>query len=126
MLKGLLLALRKPTVSSGTVREVRREVDAIDLFALYRQLTCPLLVFNAIATEDCRAMKLWAGQGLLLANAYRQGLRRDLASLADGRPLTEVVTVDAPHMLIRTHTDLVAQHITTFLQAHVSAEAGES
>lgn len=118
-LRGLLRVLRKPTVSAETVREVRREVDALDLFAMYRRLEGPLLVFNATATEDRRAMQLWAGSGIALAAAYREGLAQDLAALTAERPGTEVATVDAQHMLIRTHPELVARHITDFLQVHV-------
>jgi pimeloyl-ACP methyl ester carboxylesterase len=122
-IRALLRVLGKPTISSETTRQVLREVDAIDLFELYRHISCPLLIFNAIATEDRRLMKLWAGDGLAMAAAYRQGLDRDLAALAADRPTTEVVTVDAPHMLIRTHPELVGQAITAFLQAHQASDA---
>lgn len=115
-LRGLLRLLRQPTVAPETVAQVRREVDALDLFALYDRLPCPLLVFNATAEEDRRLMRLWAGEGVTLAAAYRKGLERDLAALAAERPRTEVATVDASHMLIRTHPALVAQSIAAFLQ----------
>lgn len=115
-LRGLLRLLRQPVVAAETVTQVRREVDALDLFAMYRELRCPLLVFNAVATEDRRMMRLWAGKGVPLAEAYRRGLVRDLAALAPERPRTEVATVDASHMLIRTHPELVAQRIAKFLQ----------
>lgn len=115
-LRVLLRVLRQPTVAVDTVRQVRREVDALDLFAMYRELRCPLLVFNAVATEERRVMRLWAGEGVVLASAYREGLVRDLDVLAAERPRTEVATVDASHMLIRTHTELVARRIATFLQ----------
>ena len=118
-LSALLRLLRQATVAAATVSEVRREVDALDLFAMYRQLQSPLLVSNAVATEDRRVMRLWAGQGVQLAEAYRKGLVRDLEVLSAERPQTEVVTVDAGHMLIRTHPELVAQRITGFLQQHV-------
>ncbi|MCW2573252.1 MAG: hydrolase [Frankiales bacterium] len=117
VIRRLLLALRKPAVRPETARQVMREVDAIDLFALYRELRCPLLVFNATAPEDRRSMKLLAGEGLSLVAAYRKGLERDFASLAAERAQTEVATVDATHMLIRTHPELVARRITSFLQA---------
>jgi pimeloyl-ACP methyl ester carboxylesterase len=116
LLRGLLLLLRKPTLSPQATREVIREVGAIDLFALYRKLSCPLLVFNAVATETGRMRRLWAGEGLELSTAYRAGLRRDLAALAADRARTEIATVDASHMLFRTHPELVARRITSFLQ----------
>lgn len=117
LLRGLLIALRKrPTTTGETLRQVLHEVDAIDLFALYRQLSCPLLVFNATAAEERRAMRLWAGKGLTLVTAYREGLARDFAALAAADDRVEVVTVDATHMLIRTHPGAVARSIEAFLQ----------
>jgi pimeloyl-ACP methyl ester carboxylesterase len=116
LLRALLVALRKPTISPENTRQVIRESGAIDLFALYQQLDCPLLVFNATATPTGWLQKRWAGEGLTLATAYRQGLDRDLAALAAERPRTEIATVDASHMLIRTHPDLVARRIAAFLQ----------
>lgn len=116
LLKGLLLALRRAPIAADTALQVTREAGTIDLPALYSRLTCPLLVFNAVAEEPSRLMRRWAGEGLLLARSYREGLTRDLAALAVERPATEVVTVDAPHVLIRTHPDLVADRMTAFLQ----------
>ena len=108
--------LRKPTISSATTRQVLREVEALDLLALYGRLACPLLVFNAVAAPESRLMKRWAGEGLALGAAYRKGLGDDLAALAADRERTEVATVDATHMLIRTHPGLLARRITAFLQ----------
>jgi pimeloyl-ACP methyl ester carboxylesterase len=116
-LKGLLLLLRKKPTSTGeTLRQVMREVDAQDLFALYRQLACPLLVFNATAPEEGGVMRLLARKARPLVIAYRKGITRDLDELASEKGSVEVVTVDATHMLIRTHADTVAEHITAFLQ----------
>lgn len=115
-LRGLLIVLRKrPATTPETTRQVVHEVRP-DPFALYRQLTCPLLVFNATAPEDRRPMKLLGGKGLALVGAYRQGLGRDLAALAADDPAVEVVELDATHMLIRTHPEPVGRHITAFLQ----------
>lgn len=116
LLRGLLVLLGKHPVSMPTARQVTSEAKRIDLVTLYRKLSCPLLVFNAIAAEDRALMKKWAGEGLPFSRAYRQGLQRDLAVLAAERPQTEIVTADAPHILIRTHPDLVAERITAFLQ----------
>jgi pimeloyl-ACP methyl ester carboxylesterase len=110
-LRLLLFMLRKHATAPETVRQVMREVDAIDLFPLYQRLTCPLILFNAVAPEERRAMKVLTGKGLPLVGAYRQGLGRDLAALAAEKERTVAVTLDATHMLIRTHPELVARHI---------------
>jgi pimeloyl-ACP methyl ester carboxylesterase len=113
----MLLQRKRPTSSAETLHQVLRETDELDLFAMYRQLSCPLLVFNATAPEDRWAMKLLAGSATRLVGAYRQGLSRDLAALAAEKDLVDFVTVDATHMVIRTHPELVAHHIAAFLQA---------
>ncbi|MGH7752474.1 MAG: alpha/beta fold hydrolase [Gemmatimonadales bacterium] len=116
-LRGLLVVLgKKPATTATVLRQVTREVEELDPFARYEQLTCPLLVFNATAEEDRRLLKLLAAKGVALTRAYRQGLRRDLAALAADNPLVQAVEVDARHMLIRTHPELVAKHISDFLQ----------
>lgn len=121
VLRALLTVLgKKPPTTAITLRQVLHEVDAVDLFALYRQLECPLLVFNAVAPETRRAMRLWAGEGLELVTAYRQGLVRDLAALADEQGEVEVFTLDATHMLVRTHAADVARQITAFLNGSLT------
>ncbi|MDP9101531.1 MAG: alpha/beta hydrolase [Actinomycetota bacterium] len=117
LIRALLFALRKPAISSAVTRQVVRESGAIDLFTLYEKVTCPLLVFNATASDTSRLRRMWAGEGVLLAAAYRQGLVRDLAALEARRGSREVATVEASHMLIRTHPELVAHRITSFLRS---------
>jgi pimeloyl-ACP methyl ester carboxylesterase len=114
--RALLLLLRKrPTTTGATARQVLQEVESIDLFAWYRELACPLLVFNATAPERRRLMRLWAGNGVSLAAAFRKGLGRDLAALADELDRVQVATVDATHILVRTHPELVAREVAAFL-----------
>jgi pimeloyl-ACP methyl ester carboxylesterase len=114
-LRLLLLALRKPATAPETPRQVMREVDGLDLFALYRRLDCSLLLFNATAPETRRVMKLLAGKSMPMTGAYRSGIGRDLDALVAEKARVEAVTVDATHMLIKTHPELVARHIEKFL-----------
>jgi len=117
-LRVLLVMLgKKPAATARTLREVIEEVDQLDPFSIYRDISCPLLIFNATQPEQRRTMKILAGSGLALTRAYRAGLSRDLAALADGNELIDVVEVDATHMLIRTHPELVARHLHSFLNA---------
>jgi pimeloyl-ACP methyl ester carboxylesterase len=127
LLRALMVVLRqKPATTMETSRQVHAEVDGEDLFALYREVRCPLLVFNATAAEDRPAMRLLVGKGVPLLTAYRRGLGRDLTALATDSPTTQWVEVDATHMVIKTHPELVARHITSFLQAHAPALGGSS
>jgi pimeloyl-ACP methyl ester carboxylesterase len=115
-LRGVLHLLgKKPTSTGATIRQVTREVEGLDLFAWYRRLACPLLVFNATALETRPLMRLWAGKGVPMVAAFRQGLVRDLAALAEEKDHVRVVTVDATHMLVRTHPELVAREVASFL-----------
>ncbi len=117
LLRCLLTVLgKRPATSSRTLRQVIQNVDAVDLFAVYRAVRCPLLIFNAVRPEERRAIKLLAGDGVALTRAYRRGLSRDLCQLAANNQLVTVVEVDATHMLIKTHPKLVAERITGFWQ----------
>ena len=111
----LRLAGRTPTATAEAARQVVAEIETLDLFALYRQVPCPLLIFNATGQQHGPVMKIMFGRGLPLLAAYREGLRRDLLTLAQERPSTSVATISASHMLIRTHPDIVARRITEFL-----------
>jgi pimeloyl-ACP methyl ester carboxylesterase len=115
-IRALLFVLRKHATSAETARQVMKEVDALDLFTLYRRLACPLLLFNATSPEVNRVAKLLAGKGLPMMGAYRQGIGRDIAALAAEKEHTVAVTVAATHMLIRTHPEVVASHIEDFLR----------
>ena len=117
VLHGLLVVLGKKPTTAAAARQMNQQSRLMDLFPLYRRLACPLLVFNATAPEDRRSRKLLVGKGRELVQAYREGLRRDLGALAADNPMVEVVEVDATHMLITTHPELVAGHITAFMQA---------
>jgi hypothetical protein len=124
LVRSLMLVLRhKPATTSEISRQIRLEVDATDLFALYRQVGCPLLVFNATAAEDGWLRKRLVGKGAALVAAYRLGIGRDLAALAADNPLVSWVEVDATHMVIKTHPELVAEHVTAFLQRRGATEA---
>jgi len=117
LLRGMLTVLRKrPATSPRALRQVIQAVDSVDLFSLYRDVGCPLLIFNAIRPEERRTVKLLAGSGLALTRAYRRGLSRDLAKLAAANDQVTVVEVDATHMLIKTHPELVAENINAFWQ----------
>jgi len=121
--RSLLVVLGKPPATTGAIaRQCLREVEEQDLFALYRALDCPLLVFNAVAPEQHPAKQVLAGKALPFVAAYRQGLARDLAALAADDERVEVATVDATHILIRTHPDLVAQRIAAFLQPQAAVD----
>lgn len=117
LLKAIAVVTRQqPPTSPETTRQVMAAVDSTDLFTLYRSVRCPLLVFNATADEDRRLMLLLMGNGLPFLRAYRQGLRRDFAALAQEQGTFQVAEMDATHMLIRTHPGRVARVIDAFLQ----------
>jgi pimeloyl-ACP methyl ester carboxylesterase len=103
-----------PRVSLETTRQILDEVATLDLPSSYRACRAPLLVYNAVA-----ASPLVEGQGPpWLAEhsaAYRRGLARELAALAQELPRVEYVEVNATHMLHYEQPALVATQVVEFL-----------
>jgi pimeloyl-ACP methyl ester carboxylesterase len=99
-----------PTMMTGLTGDLR-------LFDVYRAVACPLLIFNCTAAMPAGMMppELEA-----MMAAYRRGLRRALAALADERPNVSVVELpDAHHnAVLAGEARATAKAIRTFLAAH--------
>lgn len=102
---------RRPAMS--TIEPLNAAVEGYDLLGLYRRVSCPLLIFNAVAAGPAApGTPEWLSS---LMAAFRQGLRRDLGLLAANEPQVVVREVDATHMLIVDHPELVAGEVVGFL-----------
>ena len=99
-----------PTMMTGLTGDLR-------LFDLYRRVECPLLIFNCTGTMPPGMMppELEA-----MMAAYRRGLRRAFAALAEDRPNVSVVELpDAHHnAVLAGHAQETAQEVRAFLAAH--------
>jgi pimeloyl-ACP methyl ester carboxylesterase len=100
----------------GTTDRVLAMLDRADVVAWHRAVTVPSLAFNAIAPLGKLAARMAGPDRVRQGEAYRRGLRRDLAALALEHPTVTVVEVDAKHSLIRTHPAVVADAIVAFHQ----------
>jgi pimeloyl-ACP methyl ester carboxylesterase len=87
------------------------------LFDLYRRVACPLLIFNCTGAMPSGMMppELEA-----LMAAYRRGLRRALAALAEEQPNVSVVELPEAHhnAVLTTEARATAKEVRAFLAAH--------
>lgn len=85
----------------------------LDLFALYPRVPVPLLIFNAHGPDPLANLEGMAWYGDVMA-AYRCGLGRDLDALAAANPSIQIAPIEAPHFLVVTHPEEVAQRMIRF------------
>lgn len=105
---------RRP--SKATIDPMLFAVTGFDLFALYRRVGCPLLIYNCVAAEAAvPGAPEWLGP---LMTAFRRGLRRELSTLAAERPNVSVLEVEAGHLLILDRAELVANQVLDYLAAN--------
>jgi pimeloyl-ACP methyl ester carboxylesterase len=98
----------------GTTRSVLALLNRADVVAWHAAVPCRSLAFNAVAPASAVMARVLGAEMSRLQSAHRQGLRRDLAALAQQRRDVTVVEVDATHGLITTHPAIVASAITAF------------
>lgn len=118
LVKGLAALARLRGTSSPSAAalvDINEAVARLDLTALYREVTVPLLVVSAPAAATGLAARLMRDPDGMAA-AYRAGLRRDLAALAAERPHLRPVELDAGHLLVRTHPAETAAVVADFLR----------
>lgn len=109
-----LLMSRTRQSREGTTGEVMKLLDRADVVRWHEQIACPVLTFNATAPPP-RAVRVFMGREMAkLQDAYRNGIRRDLAAVAQQHPNVTVVEVDATHGLIKTHAADVVSAIKAF------------
>ncbi|MFC9221356.1 alpha/beta fold hydrolase [Streptomyces hygroscopicus] len=83
----------------------------LDMFPVYRRLTCPVLIVRAERLPEQGGELAWFDA---LMAAFAQGLRRDLDELAVGHPHVTVGTVDATHAMLLECPRTVAADIRAF------------
>jgi pimeloyl-ACP methyl ester carboxylesterase len=96
-------------------RSLIADVEELDLFAVYRRVACPLLVYQAIAAAPAPpGLPSWWEE---MMAAHRLGLARDLEALAEAFPHVQVHAVDATHALILEQPELIAAELIAFIAA---------
>ncbi|MEU8913600.1 alpha/beta hydrolase [Streptomyces nigrescens] len=94
--------------------ELQEAMAGIDLFALYRRVTRPLLIARALRPNpSVPGMPPWFDA---LMAAYVKGLVRDLAELARTRPQVTVAGVDGTHAMLLERPAEVAELVSGFVR----------
>lgn len=86
-------------------------IDSLDLFALFRRMTAPLLLGCAQRQVPSVPGLDWFDPRML---AYAKGLARDLAALAEQRPGVTVAPIDGTHAMVLENPRAVADAILAF------------
>jgi pimeloyl-ACP methyl ester carboxylesterase len=86
-------------------------IDSLDLFALFRRMTRPLLLGRAQRTVPAVPGLDWFEP---MMAAYAKGLARDLAALAEERPQVTVAGIDGTHAMLLENPRAVADAILAF------------
>lgn len=87
--------------------EMLTAIDSLDLFALFREMTRPLLLGRALRPVPSMPGMEWFDE---LMAAYPQGLARDLARL----PAATVMEIDGTHAMLLENPRAVAEAILDF------------
>ncbi|MFI0903860.1 alpha/beta fold hydrolase [Streptomyces sioyaensis] len=93
--------------------QVQEELAGLDLFALYRRVTRPLLIARALRPNPpMPGMPPWFDA---LMAAYARGLARDLDALARIRPHVTVAEVDGTHAMVLERPEEIAGLVGGFV-----------
>ena len=99
----------------GLGREIYDSLDQVKMLDVYREVACPLLLFNAIAREGGAVNAggpPWIAE---LTSAFRRGQARDLAAVAAARQNVQVETVTGTHGLPFEQPQVIADRVLAFL-----------
>lgn len=86
-------------------------LDELDMFAVYRRLTRPLLLVRGTRLVDQGPELAWFGE---LMAAYLKGLEGRLAALAADHPHIAVHTLDASHAMLLERPRALAELVRSF------------
>jgi len=92
---------------TGLGREILADAEAFDMFALYPELRCQVLVVAGTEPDPGADPELMA--------AYRLGLRRDLERVAANNAKVTVQFLKGGHGLLFEHPDDLAIRVAAFL-----------
>lgn len=89
------------------------DINELDMFALWRSVPCPFLMFNCVADDPQYAAM--GPNGAQMFKSYRAGLTRDFDALATEMSNFEVAHVDKTHLTIVMEPDECAEKMATFV-----------
>ncbi|QRK07612.1 alpha/beta hydrolase [Archangium violaceum] len=100
--------------SGEALRTIQELTNETDLFAVYAQVTTPLLIFQLTApiAPSAPDMPPWL-HGFL--DSFAEGLKREHQALVHHQPNIEVMFLEAPHLATLSHPAALASRILSFL-----------
>ncbi|UQA93308.1 alpha/beta hydrolase [Streptomyces halobius] len=105
-------------------QEVQEAMADLDLFALYRRISRPLLIARALRPNPpVPGMPGWFDE---LMAAYAEGLRRDLGELARTQPHVTVAGVDGTHAMVLERPAEIAGLVGGFVARAVPDGGGRA
>ena len=100
----------------GLGREIYDGLEDVDMFSVYQEVRCPILLLNAVPPPDESGRGVagppWISE---LMNAFRKGQTRDLAALAAAQPNVHLETVVGTHALLFEQSQAIADLVLDFL-----------
>lgn len=97
----------------GIGRAIYDGLDQVDMFAIYREVRCPLLLVNAEPPDAGTASgPPWISK---LMEAFRKGQSRDLAALAAVQANIDFQTLEGSHGLVFEQPAKIAEMTLDFL-----------
>lgn len=104
---GMLEAMNRPRLVA-----MLDDINELDMFAAWRAVPCPFLMFNCVAEDPQYAAM--GPKGAQMFAAYRGGLTRDFAALAAERPSFQVANVDKTHISVISEPEECAKLMIAF------------
>lgn len=106
--KPMLDAMNKPRLVA-----MMDDIENLDMFATWRAVDCPFLMFNCVADDPQYAAM--GENGAAMFRAYRHGLRRDFDALAATRPSFHVDHIEKTHLTVVMEPQELAEKMATFV-----------
>ncbi len=104
----MLEAMNKPRLVA-----MLDDINDLDMFATWRAVDCPFLMFNCVADDPQYAAM--GENGAQMFRAYRQGLTRDFDALAAERPSFHVDHIEKTHLTVVMEPQELAEKMATFV-----------
>ncbi len=104
-------AYLRPAVD-GLGAEIHASLDDIDMFSVYREIRCPLLLINAVEPSGRTGGTPWIAE---LMSAFRKGQTRDLRAVSSSQANVRVETVNGSHGLLFEQAKSIAEIVGDFL-----------
>ena len=99
----------------GLGAEIYASLDEVNMFDLYREISCPLLLLNAVDPPGGRPAPMGLSWVVELSAAFRRGQTRDLEALAQSQGNVMVKTIEGTHGLLFEQAAAITTATLAFL-----------